>query len=106
MARQSGSLRGRAFDSEGSELRALHQAACFEAARVLEIGAGDGRLSFRYAEEAAQVIGVDLAADVVHKASRSRPLELAGRLRFHRADARYLPFRGGTFDIALLGWSL
>lgn len=94
------------IDPEGVELRALREAARFENARVLEIGSGDGRLSLRYAHEAARVVGVDLDGSLVAEANGRRPRELRDRLHFERADALHLPFRGGTFDIALLGWSL
>lgn len=94
------------IDPEGAELRALRQATRFEGARVLEIGSGAGRLSLRYAPDAGSVVGVDLAESLVEQANRRRPRALRRRLHFQRADARALPFRGGTFDIALLGWSL
>ncbi len=99
-------LPGRVFDPEGVEVRELCGTARFEGARVLEIGAGGGRLSFRYADRPAQVVGVDLSSDNARTAHRSCPERLSGRLHFHPADALHLPFRGGAFDIALLGWSL
>ena len=91
-------LPGRVFDPEGVEVRELCGPARFE-------GAG-GRLSFRYADRPAQGVGVDLSSDNARTAHRSRPGRLTGRLHFHPADALHLPFRGGAFDIALLGWSL
>ncbi len=110
-AREAGDFRGervpgRVFDPDSVELRELRAAADFRGARVLEIGVGGGRLSSRYAAQAAQVVGVDLSASSVSAAHRSRPVNLEGRVHFHQANALHLPFRGGTFDIALLGWSL
>ena len=110
-AREAGDFRGeqvpgRVFDPDGVEMRELYATARFRGARVLEIGVGGGRLSSRYAAQTAQVVGVDLSASSVAAAHSSRPVKLERRLHFHQADALHLPFRGGTFDIALLGWSL
>jgi cyclopropane fatty-acyl-phospholipid synthase-like methyltransferase len=40
------------IDPENNELRALIKIADFKEKHVLEIGCGDGRLTWRYAEEA------------------------------------------------------
>ena len=93
-------------DPEGRETRALREAVSFAGARVLEIGSGDGRLTARYARTAGRVVGVDLDAGSLAEGRRSCPPALVDRLRSSRADACRLPFRGGSFDIALLAWSL
>ncbi len=98
--------RRREFDPARVELRALRKVVSFERARILEIGVGDGRLSFQFASEAARVVGIDLSRSVVHEARRATPAGLHDRVDFHCADAEHLPYRCGTFDIALLGWSL
>lgn len=44
------------IDPEGEELDALRALAPVDGLRVLELGCGDGRLTFRYAEPAASVL--------------------------------------------------
>lgn len=75
-------------------------------ARVLEIGCGDGRLVFRYAEPAALVVGIEPAIEPLATAARACPPALRGRVAFAKADAAELPFRREAFDVALFGWSL
>lgn len=94
------------LDRSGAEPQALLEAADFNDARVLEIGCGKGRLSFRYAEESRAVVGVDPEAKDLASALAARPRHLAERLTFVRAAALELPFRDGSFDIAIFAWSL
>lgn len=94
------------LDPRGAEPEALFAATDFLNARVLEIGAGDGRLTFRYAEATRFSVGVDPAAKEIAVAVAACPVDLRQRLSFVPAGAIALPFRGGVFDIALLAWSL
>jgi ubiquinone/menaquinone biosynthesis C-methylase UbiE len=78
----------------------------FRNARVLEIGCGDGRLVFRYADSVTRVAGIDPGHESVATAARTCPRGMRGRVVFTRADAVRLPFRRAAFDVALFGWSL
>jgi SAM-dependent methyltransferase len=72
--------------------------------RVLDLGTGTGRAAFllarRYPE--AEVIGADLAADMLVEARRLTPPELADRVRFEAADAERLQYGDGSFDLVSL----
>jgi ubiquinone/menaquinone biosynthesis C-methylase UbiE len=72
--------------------------------RVLDLGTGTGRAAFllarRYPE--AEVVGVDLAADMLSEARRLTPPELSGRVRFEEADAEGLQYEDGAFDLVSL----
>lgn len=93
-------------DPEESEVKALHAAASFSGARVLEVGCGDGRLMYRYAAATSSVVGFDPDAASLATAVRDCPSDLSGKIRAMQCAAERLPFRKHTFDIALLGWSL
>lgn len=93
-------------DAEGAESRALAALADFDGARVLEIGCGDGRLTFLYAEQAAEVLGIDTEEQSIREARAALPADLADRVEFRVADAVTLDVPRARFDIAFLSWSL
>lgn len=93
-------------DPEGNEKRYLHKFADFTNKRVLEIGCGEGRLTWQYAKESRSTIGIDLDADALRVASIDRPYDLTGKVHFSRAESEHLPFSKETFDMAILAWSL
>jgi ubiquinone/menaquinone biosynthesis C-methylase UbiE len=95
-------------DPERTESKLLHRYADLGSRplkRVLEVGSGDGRLTWLYANAAAQVVGVDLHPDDLRIALADRPANLAEGVHFARADAEHLPFRADTFDLAIFAWS-
>jgi SAM-dependent methyltransferase len=75
-----------------------------EPTRVLDLGTGTGTGAFAAAERfpGAEVIGVDLAPEMVAEARAKTPPELASRVRFEQADAARLPFETGAFDLVML----
>ena len=80
----------------------------FAGRQVLEIGCGDGRLTWRYAAEAAQVTAIDPYSAGITKARQNLPPELLGRVEFyHRA---FDDFAGASepsaYDLVILSWSL
>jgi ubiquinone/menaquinone biosynthesis C-methylase UbiE len=93
------------IDPEGIEPKYLNQFAELGGRRVLEIGCGDGRLTWLYARRAGRVAGIDLHADDLRVALIERPADLVGAVHFARADALHLPFSGRSFDLAIFAWS-
>lgn len=96
------------LDPENNEPSALFALADFSGQRVLEIGCGDGRLTWRYADKAGQVTAIDAFADSIRQAKENIPDELKGRVKF-----RHIAFedftaksKSSTFDRAILAWSL
>jgi ubiquinone/menaquinone biosynthesis C-methylase UbiE len=97
---------GTKLDRAGAELRAIHKAADLRNIRVLEIGAGDGRLTFQYAMEPESVVGIDTKEADIRSAARSCRTELCAKVRFLCASASALPFPAQKFEIVLFASSL
>ena len=93
-------------DPIGVEARALAELADFDGKLVLEIGCGDGRMTFLYAEQAREVLGVDVEEESIRDARAALPDRLADRVEFRVADAEALDVPRQRFDIAFLSWSL
>ena len=94
------------LDPECNEPAALFDfAEGFTGKRVLEIGCGNGRLTWRFAEQAARVVAIDPDAEDVALAIQACPPHLRERVRFHVGTLQEFesPER---FDLALLSWSL
>ena len=92
-------------DPQQNETKHLYNFANFTGRRVLEIGCGEGRLTWRYATKPALTIAIDTDRDALRVATIERPSDLEGRVHFSNAIAERLPFPKETFDIALLSWS-
>lgn len=89
------------MDPEGREVAAIRLLGD-AGVRTLEVGCGDGRLAARLRSIASPVYGIDPSLGAF-LAVKSR---CEGGLRVVAADARSLPFRDGSFDQAVFGWSL
>jgi 2-polyprenyl-3-methyl-5-hydroxy-6-metoxy-1,4-benzoquinol methylase len=95
------------IDPEGSETDALFDLAELEGREVLEVGCGDGRLTWRYADRADHVTAIDPFEDAIVRAKeRLRATDLP-------IDFRHVTFEDfatasdtDVFDVALLSWSL
>jgi 2-polyprenyl-3-methyl-5-hydroxy-6-metoxy-1,4-benzoquinol methylase len=94
------------LDPEGAEQAALDRVADLTGLRVLEVGAGDGRLTWMLARDAAFVHGIDTDAERIEKARADTPPGLADRVRFSVLSALELEEPPGTYEAAVLAWSL
>jgi ubiquinone/menaquinone biosynthesis C-methylase UbiE len=93
-------------DPAGLEPCAILQTVEFRNARVLEVGAGDGRLTFRYAGESRSVVGIDPKEPEIRSAAMAARAESGGNTQFLCASATALPFPAREFEIVLLASSL
>jgi len=94
------------FDPEGYEAAVLAGVPELTGARVLELGVGDGRLTWEYAARARSVVGVDTDGEGVAYLMEDRPPGLHDQVSGVIADGRFLPFAAERFDAAVLAWSL
>ncbi len=81
--------------------RFLEQAGVAVSGSILDAGCGGGGMPLSFAEEARQVVGIDLAprfAGAGHKLAAEHGLR---NLHFTRADGQALPFPDASFDMVL-----
>ena len=93
-------------DLEGFEKKILHKFVDFTNAHVLEIGCGEGRLTWKYAAASNLTVGFDPDQNAVRIARADSPSDLHGHVHFAQASASNIPFSKETFNIAILAWSL
>ena len=95
-----------AIDPEGVETAVIHGMVDFRGKRVLELGAGDGRLTWRYADLAGAVHAIEPKALLVDQARAATPAHLRDRVTFEVADAATWEPPTGAFDAVLFARSL
>ena len=93
-------------DSDRNEIKYLNKFVDLKDKRVLEIGCGEGRLTWQYARDARSVVAVDLDRDSLCVAKVDRPSGLEDKIYLACVDSEHLPFSKEKFDIAILAWSL
>jgi SAM-dependent methyltransferase len=72
--------------------------------KALDLGTGTGKAARVVAKRFpdVEVVGVDLAPEMVQQAERLLPPELSARVSFQVADGASLPFPDGAFDLVVL----
>lgn len=72
--------------------------------QALDLGTGTGEGAFAIARRfpGSDVVGVDVADQMLGEARRKMPPELRQRVRFDHADASALPFDDGSFELVAL----
>ena len=93
-------------DPEGFEQKILHTFVDFKDKRVLEVGCGEGRLTWKYAGASNLTVGFDPDHDALRVARADSPHDLQQHVHFANASASHIPFSKETFDISILAWSL
>jgi ubiquinone/menaquinone biosynthesis C-methylase UbiE len=94
------------IDPDGVEIVTIKELIDLGGLHIVEIGCGEGRLTFECAREATSVFAYDSDEDAIRKARAATPRDLRGRIRFEVADAAELELPKGEFDLALFSWSL
>jgi 2-polyprenyl-3-methyl-5-hydroxy-6-metoxy-1,4-benzoquinol methylase len=94
------------IDPEGHELTALAEVVDFTGLRVLDVGAGDGRLTWRIASQAESVLGIDVDEELIQTARRETPPELRGKVEFRETSLVALDEPPRRFDLVFFTWSL
>ena len=94
-------------DPEKNEINALFDLYDGWAGKsVLEIGSGDGRLTWRYAEKVSRVIALEPDEEAHAEALRDRPSEMGHVALTNLGFDDFASQNKEKFDLAILAWSL
>lgn len=94
------------FDPEGAETRVVRDLIDFRGKDVLEIGCGDGRLTWRVGPTARSVLALDPKAEEIATARREAARRGLDQIRFEVGDITTLAPPPAAFDVAVLSWSI
>ena len=94
------------FDPEEVETTVIHDLIDFGGKDVLEIGCGDGRLTWRFAHEAGSVLAFDAKEAKIAIANERTPDALKSTVSFQVADISAIDLAEGAYDVAVISWSL
>ena len=95
-----------ALDPEQAETRAMHRLVNFTGTDVLEVGCGDGRLTWRFAEQARTVLALDPKPEAITTAQASCSPALRQQVTFQAADITTVALDPAAYDVVVLSWSL
>ncbi len=93
-------------DPDGVEIATIRELVELVGRHVLDVGCGEGRLSFALARAGATVFALDPDDESIAAARAETPRELRRRVRFEAAHAAEIELPKGEFDLALFSWSL
>lgn len=94
------------IDPEGTEVRVIHELVDFSGTDVLEVGCGDGRLTWRYAEATSSVLALDPDEEKIERAKDATPVSLRSKVSFVNADIAEVELAPDAYDVAILAHSL
>jgi cyclopropane fatty-acyl-phospholipid synthase-like methyltransferase len=96
------------IDPENNETNALFDLIELGGREVLEIGCGDGRLTWRYADRTMHVTAIEPFEDAIARAQKR-----LSQTPNERIEVRHVAFEdfatsmdADVFDVVLLSWSL
>ncbi len=95
-----------AYPGEGFERRLIERFVSLRHKRVLEIGCGDGRLTFQYAPRASAVLAIDPDRPSIDEAVFQQRARGPSHIDFRVSSIERLILAGAAYDVALFSWSL
>lgn len=95
-----------AYPADGFEPPLIERFVSLRNKRVLEIGCGDGRLTFQYAPLASSVLAIDPDRPSIDEALFQQRASGFSNIDFRLGSIERLKNPGAPFDVALFSWSL
>ena len=95
-----------AYPPPGLEVGLIERFVRMRGKRILEIGCGDGRLTFQYGPKASAILAIDPDGPSIDEATAERDARGIDNIEFREGSIERLPAGGAPFDVALFSWSL
>jgi ubiquinone/menaquinone biosynthesis C-methylase UbiE len=92
-------------DPENNERRFIQRYFPQSEGRVLDIGCGDGRLTWLFAGSAEFVVGTDIDMDDLRNAKSTPPEAVSAKVCFAAAAGEAMPFVDELYNLAIFSWS-
>ena len=92
-------------DTAKLERQYLHDMRDIEGRTILEIGSGEGRMTWLYADHARHVVGIDVVVNELQQGMIDRPEHLINTVDFMAGSAIIMPFASASFDHVVFAWS-
>ena len=95
-------------DPDNNEVHALFNLVEFNGKHVLEVGCGDGRMTWRYAEAAVHVTAIDPFEEAIKRAKENFPDAYRDRVEFRQTTFEEFATNNESaiFDLVILSWAL
>ena len=93
-------------DPEGRETDVIHRLVDFQGKDVLEVGCSDGRMTWRFLDEAASVLAFDPDEAAIALASQETPVALKDKVEFRVADMMKIQLEPAAYDVGVFSWSI
>ena len=93
-------------DPEGVETAHLEKLGFSKNDRLLEIGCGSGRLTWRCLPLVDSIVGIDIDRQDLLEAEKTRSARGLDSVSFLESSAEHLPFAPNSYEAVILAWSL
>ncbi len=95
-------------DPEGNETRILAKMVQFHPLEVLEVGCGDSRMTWQYADLVGRITGIDPSEKPIDTARTNIPDKYRGQIDFVVSSLENYcrAIKEPKFDLVLFSWSL
>jgi ubiquinone/menaquinone biosynthesis C-methylase UbiE len=90
------------FALEAVRTETLSAVAPLTQPRILDLGAGTGRIGLPFVAAGDDYVGVDLSLGMLRRFAERAEFRVCNLLRLVQADGQHLPFRHATFDAVML----